>query len=101
MCRYVYHTLKNSRNVVDTIEEADVVYVYDYCYIMWMLSDHHAKQHWWLKQNYEPHSGTPKNLLSVYRQAPFAVYVFTCKKFTSQLILLDRICPLWWWLGHN
>jgi len=67
MCRYVYHTLKNSRNVVDTIEEADVVYVYDYCYIMWMLSDHHAKQHWWLKQNYEPQSGTSKNLLSVYR----------------------------------
>lgn len=67
-CRYVYHTLRNSKHAVDTIDEADVVYVYDYCYTMWLLADHHAREHWWLKQNYEPPSGTGRNLLSIYRQ---------------------------------
>ncbi len=67
-CRYVYHTLRNSKHAVDTIDEADVVYVYDYCYTMWLLSDHHAREHWWLKLNYEAPSGTGRNLLSIYRQ---------------------------------
>lgn len=31
MCRYVYHTLRNSKHLVDNIDEADLVYVYDYC----------------------------------------------------------------------
>ena len=67
-CRYLSHTLRNSKHTVETIDEADVVYVYDYCYTMWLLSDHHAREHWWLKQNYEPPPGTGRNLLSVYRQ---------------------------------
>ena len=41
-CRYVYHTLKNSVNTVPTIAQADAIYVYDYCYVMWALGDHHA-----------------------------------------------------------
>ena len=69
-CRYVYHTLRNSKQAVDTIDEADVVYVYDYCYMMWLLADHHARQHWWLRTNYEPPSGTGGNLLAVYRHVP-------------------------------
>ena len=54
---------------METIDEADVVYVHDYCYTMWLLADHHAREHWWLKQNYEPPSGTGRTLLSIYRQA--------------------------------
>ena len=68
MCRYVYHTLRNSKNTVSTIDEADVVYVYDYCYTMWILADHHAKQHWWLRENYTPSKHTGSQLLSMYRQ---------------------------------
>lgn len=41
--RYVYHTLRNSVSTVQTIAEADAVYVYDYCYVMWALGDHHAR----------------------------------------------------------
>lgn len=69
-CRYLYHTLRNSKHAVETIDEADVVYVYDYCYAMWLLADHHARSHWWLKQHYEPPAGTGRTLLSVYRQEP-------------------------------
>ena len=67
--RYVYHTLRNSRHSVATIDEADVVYVYDYCYMMWILSDHHSLEHWWLRGNYEPGLKTGSYLLSSYRQA--------------------------------
>lgn len=65
--RYVYHTLRNSVNSVRTIAEADVVYVYDYCYIMWALGDHHARDHWWLRENYHPERKAGHYLLSSYR----------------------------------
>ena len=64
----MYHTLRNSRNTVSTIDEADVVYVYDYCYAMSLLANHHAKQHWWLRENYSPPKHTGRQLLSMYRQ---------------------------------
>ncbi len=66
-CRYVYHTLRNSVNSVRTIAEADVVYVYDYCYIMWALGDHHVRDHWWLRENYNPTRSAGQYLLSSYR----------------------------------
>lgn len=72
-CRYVYQTLMNSPDVlVETIEEADVVYVYDYCYVMWALGDHHAREHWWLRENYHPKNGSKAGhyLLSTYRHVP-------------------------------
>jgi hypothetical protein len=72
-CRYVYHALRNSKHTVATIDEADVVYVYDYCYMMWILSDHHAREHWWLRSNYTPERKTGSHLLSVYRCAPLSV----------------------------
>ncbi len=68
--RYVYQTLKNSPEmIVETIEEADVVYVYDYCYVMWALGDHHGRSHWWLRENYRPVNGSQAGhfLLSTYR----------------------------------
>ncbi|CAL8469510.1 g9051 [Coccomyxa elongata] len=64
---YVYHTLRNSVNSVRTIAEADVVYVYDYCYVMWALGDHHARDHWWLRDNYNPDRKAGHYLLSSYR----------------------------------
>lgn len=67
LCRYVYHTLLNSKHTVKTIDEADVVYVYDYCYMMWLLSDHHAREHWWLRDNYTPLREVGGHLLSAYR----------------------------------
>jgi hypothetical protein len=66
----VYHTLRNSKHTVETIEEADVVYVYDYCYMMWMLADHHAREHWWLRDNYTPSRKTGRHLLAAYRWFP-------------------------------
>ena len=67
--RYVYHTLKNSVNTVPTISQADAVYVYDYCYMMWALGDHHAAGHWWLRDNYIPDRRAGQYLLSAYRCA--------------------------------
>ncbi|CAL8469167.1 g8708 [Coccomyxa elongata] len=64
---YVYHALRNSKHTVTTIDEADVVYVYDYCYLMWILSDHHAREHWWLRDNYTPDRKTGSHLLAAYR----------------------------------
>ena len=60
-------TLRNSRSLVDTIDQADVVYVYDYCYHMRALADHHAQRHWWLKNRYNPERTTGKHLLMAYR----------------------------------
>eukprot|EP00884_Botryococcus_braunii_P007896 jgi/Botrbrau1/17107/Bobra.0157s0010.1 len=63
-------TLMNSPDIlVETIEEADVVYVYDYCYVMWALGDHHAREHWWLRENYHPTTvpGRAIICLSTYR----------------------------------
>ena len=68
-CRYVYHSLKNSVNAVPTIAQADVIYVYDYCYAMWALGDHHAHGYWWLKDRYSPDRQAGAILLSAYRCA--------------------------------
>ena len=69
----MYHTLKNSVNTVPTIAQADAVYVYDYCYVMWALGDHHAAGHWWLRDNYIPDRRAGQYLLSAYRCAvPYA-----------------------------
>ena len=70
MRRYVYHTLKNSVNTVPTIAQADAIYVYDYCYVMWALGDHHARGHWWLKDRYNPERKAGVYLLSAYRCCP-------------------------------
>ncbi len=67
--RYVMQTLRNGGASVDTIDEADVVYVYDYCYHMRALADHHARQHWWLKDRHSPERTTGKHLMSAYRSA--------------------------------
>ena len=63
----MYHTLKNSMNTVPTIAQADAIYVHDYCYVMWALGDHHARDHWWLKDNYNPERRAGHYLLSAYR----------------------------------
>jgi hypothetical protein len=68
--RYVYHTLKNSVNTVPTIAQADAIYVYDYCYVMWALGDHHVRGHWWLKERYNPERKAGFYLLSAYRCCP-------------------------------
>lgn len=83
VCRYVYHTLRNSRHSVATIDEADVIYVHDYCYMMWILSDHHSKEHWWLRGNYQPELKTGSYLLSSYRRdcaAPAAAEGSLCMR---------------------
>ena len=38
-------------------------------YMMWALADHHARDHWWLKQNYDPERRAGHYLLSSYRRA--------------------------------
>ena len=36
-------------------------------YMMWALADHHARDHWWLKQNYDPERSAGHYLLTSYR----------------------------------
>ena len=43
------------------------MYVYDYCYMMWALGDHHAQSHWWLQQFYTPPRRTGQYLLAAYK----------------------------------
>ena len=43
---YVYNTLMKSERRVDNAESADVIFVYDYCRLMWALSEEHAAHHW-------------------------------------------------------
>lgn len=67
--RYLYQTLQNSLYTVPTIAQADMIYVYDYCYKMWGLADHHAQDNWWLKENYDLQRRAGQLLLSLYRHA--------------------------------
>ena len=92
-CRYVYHTLRNSRHSVATIDEADVVYVHDYCYMMWILSDHHSREHWWLRSNYQPELKTGSYLLSSYRRARRGLPLQgrACGHFLTRLRLLPGL----------
>eukprot|EP00884_Botryococcus_braunii_P010828 jgi/Botrbrau1/19747/Bobra.0902s0001.1 len=48
---YVYEALKNSKRLVKDANQADIIFVYDYCYLMWALSEDHAKYHWWTRRN--------------------------------------------------
>ena len=68
-CRYLYHTLRNSKHAVETIDEADVVYVYDYCYIMKQVADSSSQRHWLLKDIYNGTRGQGEVLLKLYRCA--------------------------------
>ena len=43
---YVYNTLMKSERRVDDAGKADVIFVYDYCRLMWALSEEHAAHHW-------------------------------------------------------
>lgn len=94
-CRYVYHALRNSKHSVATIDEADVVYVYDYCYMMWILSDHHAREHWWLRDNYSPPRKTGSHLLSIYRCAPLLIHpIFSriAQKLSAFIVVYTLHC---------
>ena len=42
----MYNTLMQSERRVDDAEKADVIFVYDYCRLMWALSEEHAAHHW-------------------------------------------------------
>ena len=84
--RYVLQTLRNSGSSVDTIDEADVVYVYDYCYHMRALADDHARRHWWLKDQYYPERTVGKHLMSCYRRGLTAAA-------TLPPLAMFRACP--------
>ncbi len=47
---YVYQTLLKSDRRVDEPEKADIIFVYDYCRLMWALSEEHAEHHWWASE---------------------------------------------------
>ncbi|CAL5220021.1 g1967 [Coccomyxa viridis] len=44
---YVYNTLMKSERRTDDPQKADVIFVYDYCRLMWALSEEHGAHHWW------------------------------------------------------
>lgn len=35
---------------MDDPEKADIIFVYDYCRLMWALSEEHAEHHWWASE---------------------------------------------------
>ncbi len=52
-----------------TLESADTVYVYDYCYIMKQVADSSSQRHWLLKDVYNGTRGQGDVLLKLYRCA--------------------------------
>lgn len=67
---YVFEALKNSKRLVKDANKADIIFVYDYCYLMWALSEDHARYHWWTRKNlaYLEKSENPgKPLLAAYQ----------------------------------
>ncbi len=36
---------------MDEPDKADIIFVYDYCRLMWALSEEHAEHHWWASEN--------------------------------------------------
>ena len=45
---YVYNTLMKSERRTEDPQKADVIFVYDYCRLMWALSEEHAAHHWYV-----------------------------------------------------
>ena len=59
-------TLSRSFMVVETIKEADVVFIYDYCLIMWALANLNAAEHWWTRNRYIPNFTLGTDLMNAY-----------------------------------
>lgn len=36
---------------MDDADKADIIFVYDYCRLMWALSEENAEHHWWASEN--------------------------------------------------
>ena len=51
-CRFAKQVLETGGNAAATLESADTVYVYDYCYIMKQAADSSSQRHWLLKDIY-------------------------------------------------
>lgn len=67
--RYAKQTLKLGGNAATTLDSADTVFVYDYCYTMKGLGNATAASHWWLKQRFNGTAGASSTLLQLYRWA--------------------------------
>jgi hypothetical protein len=53
--------------VASSLDSADTVFVYDYCYMMQGLADASAASHWWLSARYNSTRATGATLLQLYR----------------------------------
>ena len=67
--RYARQTLETGGAADATLEAADTVYVYDYCYLMRQAADSNAQRHWLLKDTYNGTRGKGADLLKLYRCA--------------------------------
>ena len=65
--RFARETLRTSGNAATTLASADTVFVYDYCYLMRVLADQRASEHWWVKDRYKPEEDYAAVLLQLYR----------------------------------
>ena len=70
-CRYARQTLETGGAADASLEAADTVYVYDYCYLMRQAADSNAQRHWLLKDTYNGTRGKGAELLKLYRCAAF------------------------------
>ena len=66
-CRFAKQTLETGGNADATLESADAVYVYDYCYMMKQVADSSSQRHWLLKDIYNGTRGQGELLLKLYR----------------------------------
>lgn len=65
--RFARESLRTSGNAATTLNSADTVFVYDYCYLMRVLADQQASEHWWLKGRYKSEENYASLLLQLYR----------------------------------
>ena len=66
-CRFAKQTLETGGNADATLESADAIYVYDYCYMMKQVADSSSQRHWLLKDVYNGTRGQGELLLKLYR----------------------------------
>ena len=45
-CRYMAQLLKSHPQRVERAEDAEVIIVYDYCFILQAVAESHAEHHW-------------------------------------------------------
>ena len=90
--RYAQQTLETGGAADASLESADTVYVYDYCYLMRQAADSNAQRHWLLKDTYNGTRGKGAELLKLYRCAASPERCRLRQRMVSVLLKCRRGC---------